>query len=65
MNFWNVDAGQIGMMLTFIGSAILVVRRLDRYAMEHEWLMDWYCKFHKLEKDKLVTRQKFGLFRGR
>lgn len=59
--FWNIDFGQVLIILTFLGGITLILRRLDRYAMEHEMVMDWYCNYHKIEKDDLITRQKIGI----
>jgi len=33
-------------------------RRLQRWMVEHEVLMDWFCKEHGVEKRNLPTRSK-------
>lgn len=60
-NFWNIDAGQLGVILSVIGGIFVIMRRLDRYAMEHELLIDDYCERKGIEKIDLITRQKTGI----
>lgn len=54
--FWSFDAGQVTIVGTIIGACIFAVRKFDRFGMEHEMLIDWYCKTHDIRKEELVTR---------
>lgn len=67
VGFWSIDAGQVAIIVTLLGAFIGVIRRLDHYGIEHEMMMDWYCRSHDMEKKDLPTRQRNGIltiFRG-
>lgn len=69
VGFWTIDAGQIAIIATLFGIFLAIVRKFDRYGIEHEMLMDWYCRNQNppLSKEDLPTRQRGGLtsiFRG-
>jgi hypothetical protein len=54
----EVAVGSLPALLAIFGYIMRQERKRQRWMIEHEMIVDWYCIEHKIEKRDLPTRSK-------
>jgi hypothetical protein len=54
----EVAVGSIPALLAILGYIFRQERKRQRWMIEHEMIIDWYCTEHKIEKHDLPTRSR-------
>lgn len=57
---FTISLGNIVTVLVVFGGIIRIERMLRYFLIEHEILIEWYCKVHDIDRKSLPTRSRLG-----
>jgi hypothetical protein len=59
---FTISLGNILTIVALVGLILRIDKVVRKFLIEHEMLINWYCKEHNIELKDIPTRMK-GLFR--